>query len=58
MAPRLTRRLGHSIDSAVIELFMSLNHKSMNEDFSFFNRHSRDDKHASTKYVPRMRVSN
>lgn len=31
MAPPLTRRLGYSIDSAVIELFMSLSRQSMNE---------------------------
>lgn len=37
MAPPLTRRLGYSIDSAVIELFMSLSRHSMNEENLLIN---------------------
>lgn len=48
MAPPLIRRLGYSIDSAVIELFMSLNYESMNED-TF--KHFRDNMHASLKLI-------
>lgn len=49
MAPPLIRRLGYSIDSAVIELFMSLNYESMNEDT--FKQHFRDNMHASLKLI-------
>ena len=49
MAPPLTRRLGYSIDSAMIELFMSLNYESMNEDT--FKQHFRDNMHASLKLI-------
>lgn len=37
MAPLLTRRLGYPIDSAVIELFMSLSRQSMNEENLLIN---------------------